>query len=135
MNQTQPVIEHFTTSVMVVVDAKQTIAEASRLLRLHGIRHLPVMKDKTPVGVLSERDVFLIESLRDVDPHEVRVEEAMSPELYLVDPEAPIDQVARHMADRHYGCAMVARGEEVFGIFTTTDALRALAVFQTRDPD
>ncbi|MCA8978447.1 MAG: CBS domain-containing protein [Planctomycetes bacterium] len=131
----EPTIEHFVTTVLVVIEPQQTVAQAARLMREHGFHHLPVMHGGRPVGVISERDILLIETLRDVDPHEVLVEEAMSPKLYLVDPEAPMRKVAADMADRHYGCAIVARGDEVYGVFTTTDALRALSVSQTIDPD
>lgn len=131
----EPTIEHFVTTVLVVIEPQQTVAQAARLMRLHGFHHLPVMHAGRPVGVISERDILLIESLRDVDPHDVLVEEAMSPQLYLVDPEAPMRRVAADMAERHYGCAVVARGDHVIGVFTTTDALRALSVSQTIDPD
>jgi acetoin utilization protein AcuB len=131
----EPTIEHYVTTVLVVIEPQQPVAQAAHLMREHGFHHLPVMKGGRPVGVISERDILLIESLRDVDPHDVLVEEAMSQELYLVDPEAPMRQVAADMADRHYGCAIVARGDRVYGVFTTTDALRALSVSQTIDPD
>lgn len=131
----EPTIEHFVTTVLVVIEPQQTVAQAARLMREHGFHHLPVMRSGRPVGVISERDILLIETLRDVDPHDVLVEEAMSQKLYLVDPEAPMRQVAADMADRHYGCAIVARGDRVYGVFTTTDALRALSVSQTIDPD
>jgi len=131
----EPTIEHYLTTVLVVIEPQQPVAQAARLMREHGFHHLPVMQNGRPVGVISERDILLIESLRDVDPREVLVEEAMSPQLYLVDPEAPMRKVAADMADRHYGCAVVARGDRVYGVFTTTDALRALSVSQTIDPD
>lgn len=135
MSLYEPIIEHYVTSVLVVIEPQQSVAQAARLMREHGFHHLPVMQDGRPVGVISERDILLVESLRDVDPHDVLVEEAMSQKLYLVDPDAPMRQVAADMADRHYGCAIVVRGARVFGLFTTTDALRALSVSQTIDPD
>lgn len=131
----EPTIQHYVTSVLVVIQPQQSVAQAARLMREHGFHHLPVMHEGRPIGMISERDILLIESLRDVDPHDVLVEEAMSQQLYLVDPEAPMRQVAADMADRHYGCAVVARGDHIYGVFTTTDALRALSVSQSIDPD
>ena len=133
--RTLPPIEHFTTTVMIVVEPTRTLAEAARLMREHSIRHLPIVEDGEPIGVISERDVHLVETLPDVDPARITVAEAMRDELYLVDPEAPLDQVARHMAEHRYGCAIVARGSRIVGLFTTTDALRALSVLMTRDLD
>ncbi len=76
--------------------------------------------------MLSQRDLHLIETLKDVVPKEVLVEEAMSQDAYTVAPEAPLADVAREMALHKYGSAVIVRGKEVLGIFTTTDALRAL---------
>jgi acetoin utilization protein AcuB len=76
--------------------------------------------------MLSQRDLHLIETLKDVDPKEVRVEEAMSQDCYTAAPETPLAEVAREMALHKYGSAVILRGAEVLGIFTTTDALRAL---------
>jgi CBS domain-containing protein len=40
------------------------------------------------------------------------------------------------MADRHVGSALVTRGDKLVGIFTTTDACRALVrVLQELHPD
>jgi CBS domain-containing protein len=40
------------------------------------------------------------------------------------------------MADRHVGSALVTRGDKLVGIFTTTDACRALArVLHELHPD
>lgn len=120
-------IEHYMSSVLVVVGPKQPIAEASRLMRLHEIRHLPVVDRGRTSGVISQRDVYLLETLQDVDPTRALVEEAMTREMYTVEPEDRVDVVAREMADRKIGSAIVARGEQLVGLFTTTDALRALA--------
>lgn len=122
-------IERFMTNVLVVVAPKQPLAEAARLMRLHGIRHLPVIQQGKLVGILSQRDVHLLETLRDVEPGNVLVEEAMVRDLYTVEPDEPIDRVAQHMADRRIGTAVVAHGDRLLGLFTTTDALCALAAF------
>ncbi len=46
---------------------------------------------------------------------------------YTVSPDAPLRDVARTMAEQKFGSAVVVDGDEVTGVFTTTDALRALA--------
>ncbi len=69
-----------------------------------------------------------MESLRDVDPRVVRVDEAMTREAFTVGPRASLVRVARHMAERKHGSAVVVERGRVVGIFTTTDALDALAV-------
>ncbi len=125
-------IETFMTRSVHTIGTKTLLADAHRMMNDNGIRHLPVLEGGRLVGMLSQRDLHLIETLKDVDPKEVRVEEAMSQDCYTVAPETPLADVAREMAQHKYGSAVILRGAEVLGIFTTTDALRALDTVLTK---
>ena len=105
----------------------QTLAKAHEMMRKCGVRHLPVLEGGKLAGMVTLRDLHLIETLRDVDPEEVRVEEAMTPEVYVVSPDTPLDEAARTMAEHKYGSAVVVDHGKVAGVFTTIDALGALA--------
>lgn len=105
----------------------QTLAFAHALMRTHQIRHLPVLTGGKLVGIVSDRDLRFIESLKDVDPQRVLVEEAMTQEPYTVASTAPLGEVVRTMAENRYGAALVVDEGHVIGIFTAVDALRVLA--------
>jgi acetoin utilization protein AcuB len=109
------------------IGAEQPLAIASRMMNDHRIRHLPVLRGGKLVGVLTQRDVYFVETLRDVDPASVRVEEAMTEDTYVVPPSERLETVVRTMAEKKYGSAVVMEGSRVVGIFTAVDALRALA--------
>jgi acetoin utilization protein AcuB len=104
----------------------QMMSTAHAMMRKWQIRHLPVLGGGKVVGLLSLRDLHLIETLKDVDPAKVPVEDAMSPDPYTVSPDADLRTVAVEMASRKIGSALVVKGSKVLGIFTTVDALRAL---------
>jgi acetoin utilization protein AcuB len=115
------------------IGTQSPLSEAHRLMNEHAIRHLPVLEGGRLVGVVSMRDLHLVETLKDVDPREVTVEEAMSQDAYTVAPGTPLAEVARTMAQHKYGSAVIVRDGHVEGIFTTVDALRALdAVLSSR---
>jgi acetoin utilization protein AcuB len=114
------------TRAVHTIGTKSPLSEAHRLMNDHAIRHLPVLEGGRLVGVVSMRDLHLIETLKGVDPQEVSVEEAMAQEAYTVPPGTGLTEVARTMALHKYGSAVVARDGRVEGIFTTIDALRAL---------
>jgi acetoin utilization protein AcuB len=78
------------------------------------------------VGVLSQSDLHLIESLKGVDPDEVRVSEAMSKAVFTVRPRASIHRTVTEMATRKLGSAIVIDRNTVVGVFTVTDALGVL---------
>jgi acetoin utilization protein AcuB len=121
-------VRRFMTVAPVVVAAGASLSEAHGLMRERRIRHLPVLEGGQLVGLVSLRDVYLLQTLRGVDPAVARVEEAMSPEPFRVAPDAPLHEVAREMAHRRIGSAVVVEHGEVVGLFTTVDALEALAV-------
>jgi len=108
------------------IGASQPVKSASELMHEHGIRHLPVLEGGQLVGVISDRDVKIVESFPDVSVEETPISEAVGLEAYTVAPDTPLIDVARHMADHKIGSAVVMEGNKVVGIFTTVDACRAL---------
>lgn len=109
------------------IGREQTLATAHAMMRKYRIRHLPVLSGGRLLGIVSQRDLYFLETLMSVDPDSVTVEEAMSPDVYRVERDASLGDVARTMTRRKYGCAVVMEKDRVVGMFTTIDALRALA--------
>jgi acetoin utilization protein AcuB len=127
-------IRRYMTISPLVIEPGVSLGEAHRLMRARHIRHLPVAHAGQLVGVVSQRDVYLLETLRGVDPAVARVEEAMSPRPYAVAPDAPLHEVAFEMARRRIGSAVVLERGEIVGLFTTVDALRALGTLAGARP-
>jgi len=127
-NSGTPTVGQWMTSCPITVEEDACLDAAGRLMGEHGVRHLPVVRDGRPVGVLSERDVAAVEALTPQSPDTVRVGEAMTPIPYAVPPDMALSRVVRMMQEHRYGCAIVTdpKDDKVLGVFTTTDALRAL---------
>lgn len=133
MSKPIPQVQKYMTPSPITIGVEQTIAHARDVMREHKIRHLPVLHGGRIVGLLSERDVALVESLAGVDPKTVTVEDAMSQEPYTTEPDTTIDRVASEMAEHKYGAAVVMQNHKVVGVFTTVDACRTLAeIFEGR---
>lgn len=106
----------------------QTLASARERMHHWQVRHLPVLHGGQLVGVVSERDLALVESVSGVDVETVTVDDAMTEEPWTVSADAALAEVAATMAERRIGTAIITDAEaQVVGVFTTTDALRALA--------
>jgi acetoin utilization protein AcuB len=104
-------------------------------MKVLGVRHLPVVDDGRLVGLLSERELAVGEALgRDGSRHAVA--EVMAADPFTCGPQAHLHAVATEMADHRYGSAVVVEREHpttVLGVFTTVDALRALALYSGHD--
>jgi acetoin utilization protein AcuB len=127
MSRQNPRIEAVMTKSPHSIGVEQTLERARTVMTEHGVRHLPVLHGGKLVGVVTERDVHLVESLQGVNPKLVTVSDAMSEAVYCVPPDALLVDVAREMAEHKYGSTVVVNGGKVVGIFTTVDACRALA--------
>ena len=120
-------VSKYMTPCPHTIGVQQTLAVAAKRMRDFEIRHLPVLDAGHLVGVLSERDILLVEGLQGVDPGKDHVNEAMTQKAYVTGPDAPLGQVAAEMAKHKYGAAVIVDGDRVVGVFTTVDACRALA--------
>jgi len=127
MTKPIPAIQRYMTTSPHTVGIEQTLAHAQDAMRTHSIRHLPVLHGGSLVGVVSQRDLALIEGLKGVDAASMTVEDAMSNAVYSCSPDAALDEVVNEMAEKKYGCAVVMQNQKVVGIFTTVDVCKALS--------
>ena len=120
---------------VVTISPDASFYEARALIRDKGIRHLPVVdKNGHLVGLLTDMDI------REAAPsdattlsiHELhyllgklKVSAFMTPKdkLITITPDTLIEEAVRLMSDHKIGCLPVLDGEELYGIFTETDAL------------
>lgn len=124
---TKRTVDSYMTKSPQSVAREAPLAEAMALMDEHHIRHLPVMFGDRMVGVISERDVILVNSLKDLGIPDITVEDAMTTEPYTVAPGDDLGDVVRQMAEKKIGSAVVVDDKKVVGIFTAVDACRALA--------
>ncbi len=120
-------IDDYMSALTVTIGSDQPMSDAATRMREHGFRHVPVLYGGKLVGILSDRDLAMVESLGGVDPDEVPVREAMTPEPYTVSRGTPVGEVVAEMAEHKYGTAVITDAGKPVGIFTTIDALRLCA--------
>jgi acetoin utilization protein AcuB len=122
-------LESIMTPCPHTIDAAADVASATEAMRRHGVRHLPVMKGKTAVGILSERDLAIAGSVRGGDPMNANltVWDVCTHAPFTVEVSTDLAVVAREMADRAIGSVLVLRDGELVGIVTSVDVARGLA--------
>jgi acetoin utilization protein AcuB len=124
-----PQVIAFMTPFPHWIDVDAPLEDAHKLMREHRFRHLPVMSGGEIVGVLTDRDIKLVlgPDFGSPDERELRVRDAYVERPCVVPASTPVAKVARVMAQNRIGSAIVTKHGKLVGIFTVTDACRALA--------
>jgi CBS domain-containing protein len=121
-----PPINRYMTRQPWTMASTASLLDARKLMHVHEIRHLPIVDNGQLVGVLSERDILRLEPF--VELRGTQVCEAMSEPPLTAHGDDAMDNVVRAMGERRLGCVVIVKRDgSVDGIFTASDACRALA--------
>lgn len=119
-------IENFMTKSPRTVSAFQKLVFAEAMMEELKIRHLPVLRDEELIGVLSLRDIRLVQGI-DPDYKQVTVEEACVEDPYLVQKDQDVRAVSKEMLKKKIGSVLVMNKDKLVGIFTSIDALTLIS--------
>ena len=128
-------VRDFMTSEVMSLQETESLLDARMVFVRSSFRHLPVLRGKLLVGVVTEHDVkqFAPSLMSGVTPEEYNrllettpISRAMTREPVTVRPDQPVFEAAALLYDRSFGCLPVVENGELKGILTTTDMLRLL---------
>ena len=121
-------VAEFMTKDLVTVRESDDLALAEALLKLGGIRHLPVVRDRKLVGILTQRDVLKSGMSGKTAARELPVSEVMTKDPTSVRPSLGLAQAARIMLEQKFGCLPVCADDgTLVGIVTEADFVRFAA--------
>jgi CBS domain-containing protein len=117
----------FMTRDLVTVKETDDLALAESILRLGGIRHLPVVRDNQLTGLITQRDL-LRASVPGSAARGVFAEDVMTRNPTTVAPESSLAAAARILLRHKYGCLPVCEEDgTLVGIITESDFVRFAA--------
>ncbi len=128
MRHKAPIVRRYMTRLPVEVERCETVAEAIHAMETHGIRHVPVMSGSHLQGLVSQRDILQARISHGDAADAMPLQDICQQDVLTVSPTSKINEACRQMLERKVGSAVVVDGGFVVGIFTTTDALRALVM-------
>ena len=121
-------VADFMTKDLVTVRETDDLALAESLLRLGGIRHLPVVRDGKLVGLLTQRDLLRSGEAGTPAARTLPVAQVMTREITTVRPATGLAHAARTLLERKFGCLPVCDDAGVLvGIVTEADFVRFAA--------
>ncbi len=121
-------VADFMTKDLVTVREADDLALAESLLKLGGIRHLPVVRERKLVGILTQRDLLRSGQSGKPTARELPVSEVMTKDPTSVRPGLGLAHAARLMLERKFGCLPVCEDDgTLVGIVTEADFVRFAA--------
>ena len=127
-------VRDFMTPNPVTVPPDATLPAAAELKKRGGFRRLPVVKDGHVLGIITDRDVKQAMpsdatslSIWEINylVAKIKVSEIMSHPVYSVPEDSSLEYAAEGLLNHKIGGMPVMFGDQLRGVLTTTDVLRA----------
>jgi CBS domain-containing protein len=128
-------VRDFMTTDVTSLQETDTLLDAAMVFVRSTLRHLPILRGKVLVGVITERDVkqyapSILSGIRAEEYNQVMettpLSRIMARDPITVAPTQSMFDAARTLTAKRIGCLPVVQDGELKGIITTTDMLRLL---------
>ena len=116
------------TQKAITFEQDMTLLEARNTMIKYNISRIVVVKDRIPVGILTEKDIarFLYSEVPSRRLDEIIVNEIMSKNLVTIEENSDLRKCSRLMLEKGISSLIVLdRSKNLKGIFTKTDLLYA----------
>ena len=129
-------VKNWMNRKIITVNADDCMLDATKALKEHDIRMLPVLKDGKLVGVVTDRDLKRASAsdATTLEAHEllyiianIKIEEIMTRDPFTVFHDHTVEEAAEILLkNKISGAPVVGVAGEVVGIITQTDIFRVL---------
>ena len=129
-------VRYWMSKDVITVEEDLSLMKASKLLKDHSIKHLPVVKNGQLAGIVSDGDLKQAQpsEATSLDIHELcylldrmKIKSVMSTKLYTINPEEVVEKAAAVMLENDISALPVVNKKgELEGIVTKGDLFRAM---------
>jgi acetoin utilization protein AcuB len=129
-------VENWMNPHVITVDADDSMLDATKILKEHNIRHLPVLEKGKLVGIVTDRDLKRASpsDATSLEAHEllylvanIKVREIMTRNPFTVPYNFTIEEAAQILLDAKIsGMPVVDKDGNVIGTITQTDLFKVL---------
>ncbi|MFN3413931.1 MAG: CBS domain-containing protein [Thermoanaerobaculum sp.] len=111
-------------SKVYTVAPEATVLQAARAMDAHNVGSLLVVDGDKPVGIFSERDLMRRVVVAGKDPAKVKVQEVMSRDVWVVEPDTRVKEAMAIMTERRCRHLPVVEKGKVVGLISIGDLVR-----------
>lgn len=128
-------VRDFMTAELTTLQETDNLLDAAMVFVRSSFRHLPVLRDKRLVGIITERDVkqFAPSLLSRTSPEEYNqvmettpISRVMTRDPLTLKPDQSMFEAVNLLYSKRIGCLPVVEEGKLVGIITTTDMLALL---------
>ena len=106
-----------------MVHHEHTVQQAAKIMKKDGVGSVVVMKDKMPIGIMTERD-FATRVVAENLPCTTEISKVMTLPVIHVSPDETVLRVSDIMIEKKIRKLPVFDDGKILGIITATDILR-----------
>ncbi|KFM18259.1 Inosine-5'-monophosphate dehydrogenase protein [Marine Group I thaumarchaeote SCGC AAA799-P11] len=107
---------------VITIEHDKTVHDAAVILKEKEISFLVIMRNKKPVGVVSERDIVQKVAAKDAKASSVQLEDVMSKKFRWVSPDTPIEGAVQKMLNNNIRRLIILDNDEnLVGVITQTN--------------
>ena len=126
----------FMATELTTLQENEALLDATLIFSRSTIRHIPILRGKELVGIVTERDLkhYTPSILSGISVEEYNrlmattpLSKIMTRDMLTIRPNAFIYEALQILLDHRIGCLPVVEQSELKGIITATDMMRLLA--------
>jgi len=109
---------------LVIVKPDTTVLEAAKLMKKRKMGNVIVVKNKQPIGILTESDIIKKVVAEGKNPNDINVKEVMTTPVIIIDPFSNLKDAVNTMKKCNIRRLPVIENKELIGVITLTDISR-----------
>ena len=127
----RPISELISKQTLFVATPKSSVSEACALMKAGNVGAILVVEGGRLCGIFTERDAVYRVLAEELEPHNTRLEQVMTPAPQTITPDRPFGHALHLMYEGGFRHVPVVDGGRLVGMVSARDALGAdLAEFR-----
>ncbi|MFW9920437.1 MAG: cyclic nucleotide-binding/CBS domain-containing protein [Candidatus Thorarchaeota archaeon] len=123
-------VKDFMTSMIITADVEALVTDAAKLMAVESVGSLIVTRDDVLAGMVTRREIVAAQLLSEESYHTLTLGDIMETPVVTISPHAELGQALSLMNQTERSHIPVMEGDEITGVISASDVIRALATLK-----